>query len=50
MKCENRTLTETKWVRTMSFSKEYLDEIGFEAGKYEVSYDVDKVMISRIRK
>ena len=49
MKCENRTLTETQWNRVISLSKEYLDEIGFKAGKYEVAYDVDKVTISRIK-
>jgi len=50
MKCENRTMTETQWNRVMSFSKEYLDEINFKAGKYEVTYDIDKITISRINK
>lgn len=49
MKCHNRTLTETEFNRVMSFSKEYLNEIGFKAGKYEVTYEPDKVTISRIK-
>jgi len=48
MKCENRTMTETRWNRSMSFSKEYLDEIEFGAGKYEVTYDKDGIIIKRI--
>lgn len=47
MKCENRTLTETKHNRVMSFTKEYLDEIGFGAGKYEVIYDKDMITIKK---
>ena len=34
----------------MSFTKEYLDEINFKAGRYEVTYDKDKITISRINK
>ncbi len=49
MKIENRTMTETQWNRVMSFSKEYLDEIDFKAGRYEVTYDDEKKEI-RIRK
>ena len=50
MKCENRTLTETEYNRVMSFSKEYLDEIGFGAGRYEVTYGDGEVKIMRIKK
>lgn len=50
MKCENRTLTETTRNRMMSFNKEYLDEIGFKAGKYEVTYDKDRIIITKILK
>ena len=50
MKCENRTLTETEYNRVMSFSKEYLDEIGFSAGRYEVTYGDGEVKIARIKK
>lgn len=34
----------------MSFTKEYLDEINFKAGRYEVKYDEDKITISKINK
>jgi hypothetical protein len=50
MKCENRTMTKTQSGRMIAFNKEYLDEINFKEGRYEVTYDVDKIIISKIKK
>lgn len=45
MRIGKRKLTEIKTSRTMSFDREYLDEIGFTAGTYTVIYEPNRVSI-----
>ncbi len=49
-KTEIKTLMETQWNRKILLSKRYLDIINFKAGKYEVTYEKDKITISKINK
>lgn len=50
MKCENRTMTKTQYGRMIAFNKEYLDEINFKEGRYEVTYDKNEIRIRKIIK
>jgi len=45
MKIGRRSLTDTKSSRQMTFDRDCLDEIGFDAGVYVVMYEKNKVTI-----
>ena len=47
MKIGKRKLTDIPTSRMMSFDREYLDDIGFAAGTYNVVYDKDIVIITK---
>ena len=47
MKIGKRKLTDTPTSRMMTFDREYLDEIDFTAGTYNVVYDKDVVVITK---
>ncbi len=50
IRTEIKSLIETKWNRLITLRKEYLDEMNFKAGKYEVTYDKDEIRIKKIIK
>lgn len=45
MKLGTRSLTDTRTSRQMTFDRDYLDEIGFTAGRYTILYEPNKVSI-----
>ncbi len=44
---DRRALTETRTSRQMSFNRECLDKINFNAGNYSILYHPDMVIITK---